>query len=288
MNLFADIPLATRIEQSESHMLAACLGEIRRNRPASSDAFCEHLAGGVATYTSNGSPLNKIAGLGFGGPLVESELEAIERRFAERSCPVQVELSTLADPTFGQMLTRRGYVLMNFENVLGVSLGDLKEATATANESTASTSQILIAACIPSQFDMWLDVVATGFAAPDTEGVPSHEAFDRATLERVIRDMAAAPGFMHYIARHDGEIAGGASMFVGERIAHLAGAATLPAHRRRGVQSALLAHRLRDARNRGCEIAVVTTQPGSKSQQNAQRRGFELLYSRAMLVRDRI
>jgi hypothetical protein len=29
----------------------------------------------------------------------------------------------------------------------------------------------------------------------------------------------------------------------------------------------------------------VTTEPGSKSQQNVQRQGFELLYSRAVLVR---
>jgi len=30
---------------------------------------------------------------------------------------------------------------------------------------------------------------------------------------------------------------------------------------------------------------VVTTQPGSKSQQNALRRGFERLYTRAVLVK---
>jgi len=57
-------------------------------------------------------------------------------------------------------------------------------------------------------------------------------------------------------------------------VAQLCGAATLPAHRRRGVQSALLASRLHDAARQGCDIAVVTTQPGSKSQQNVQRQGF--------------
>ena len=31
--------------------------------------------------------------------------------------------------------------------------------------------------------------------------------------------------------------------------------------------------------------AVITTQPGSKSQQNAQRQGFDLLYTRAVLVK---
>jgi len=34
-----------------------------------------------------------------------------------------------------------------------------------------------------------------------------------------------------------------------------------------------------------CDVAVVTTQPESKSQENAQRRGFDLLYTRAVLVK---
>jgi len=69
-------------------------------------------------------------------------------------------------------------------------------------------------------------------------------------------------------------------------VAQLCGAATLPEHRRRGVQSALLAARLEDAARRGCDLAVVTTQPGSKSQENVQRQGFELVYARAVLVKE--
>ena len=61
--------------------------------------------------------------------------------------------------------------------------------------------------------------------------------------------------------------------------------ATAPAHRRRGVQTALLSARLADAAAAGCDIAVATTQPGSKSQQNVQRQGFDLLYTRAILVK---
>ena len=35
----------------------------------------------------------------------------------------------------------------------------------------------------------------------------------------------------------------------------------------------------------GCDLVVVTTAPGSKSQENCHRRGFELLYARAILVK---
>jgi ribosomal protein S18 acetylase RimI-like enzyme len=69
-------------------------------------------------------------------------------------------------------------------------------------------------------------------------------------------------------------------------IAQFTGAATKPAHRRRGIQTALLAARLADAAAAGCDLAVITTSPGTKSQQNAQRQGFDLLYTRAILVRE--
>jgi ribosomal protein S18 acetylase RimI-like enzyme len=68
-------------------------------------------------------------------------------------------------------------------------------------------------------------------------------------------------------------------------VAQLCGAATLPEHRRRGVQTALLRERLAEAAREGCDVAVVTTQPGSPSQENAQRQGFELLYARAVLIK---
>ena len=76
-----------------------------------------------------------------------------------------------------------------------------------------------------------------------------------------------------------------ASFRTAEGIAQFTGAATAPAHRRRGIQTALLSARLADAAAAGCDIAVVSTQPGSKSQQNVQRRGFDLLYTRAILVK---
>jgi GNAT superfamily N-acetyltransferase len=97
--------------------------------------------------------------------------------------------------------------------------------------------------------------------------------------------MASAEGLSRFVARRDGVAAGGASLRLGEQAALLCGAATLPAHRRRGVQTALLAARLRVAAEAGCDVAVVTTAPGSKSQENVQRQGFALLYARAVLVR---
>jgi hypothetical protein len=274
--LFAGTSLAARIERVEARLVADGAAAGDRRRPGR-DVFVRSLGGGSATYTGPGSPLNKVAGVGFAGALDEAELAAVEKAYAERSCPVQVELSCLADASVGALLTRRGYVLVGFENVLGRAL-PLASAPAPSDGVVVSPSPA-------EELSTWLDVVVTGFASPDRQGVPSHEQYPRETAEAVIGDMAAVAGLVRYLARREGVTAGGASMRLADGVALLCGAATLFEHRRRGVQSALLSVRLDAAGRAGCDVAVVTTQPGSKSQENAQRQGFELLYTRAVLVR---
>jgi len=79
--------------------------------------------------------------------------------------------------------------------------------------------------------------------------------------------------------------AGSASARYADGIAQLCGASTIPRFRRRGVQRALSTIRLAAAVADGCTLAIVTTAPGSQSQANVMRLGFELIYARAILVR---
>ncbi|MFJ4199535.1 GNAT family N-acetyltransferase [Streptomyces sviceus] len=272
--LFCDVALAQRIERVEAHLMAAA-ADAARLRRGDDVGFVMRVAGSVATFAEDGSPFNKIAGLGFAGVPDAAALDKIERAFAARGAPVQAEVSALADPAVGALLTARGYRLESFENVLGLALDGAYER--------ASAPGIEVRAARDDEFDAWLDVVADGFAHPDGQGVPSHEDFPREVLVNAERDFATA-GVVPYIALYDGTVAGGGSLRVADGVAQLTGAATAPAHRRRGVQTALLSARLADAAAH-CDIAVVTTQPGSRSQQNVQRRGFDLLYTRAVLVR---
>ncbi len=275
---FASQELAARIERADGALIAACVDTARRLHP-DDDVFATPIAGGVAAFTGPHSPLNKVAGLGFAGPIDENKLTAIERAFAERDCPVQAEVSSLADPTVGAMLTKRGYVLQGVENVLGLRLP-------FANETPSRLLDIQVSPCPDEDYANWLDVVVTGFLAADTQGVASHEAFMRESLERVIGDFTAVSGMRRYLARRGDSIAGGASMRLTDGVAQMCGASTLPEHRRRGAHYAMLDARLRDAASAGCDIAVITTLPGSKSQENVQKQGFELLFSRTILVRE--
>jgi ribosomal protein S18 acetylase RimI-like enzyme len=273
--LFCGTALAERIERAEAQLIATA-SEAAHRRTADAAGFVIPIAGGVASFAEPGSPFNKVAGLGFGGVPDAAALDQIERAFAARGAPVQVELAHLAGPAIGAFLTERGYRLVSFENVLGRGLGGAPEPVMPPGVEVRRSGD--------GEFEPWLEVVADGFAHPDTQGVPSHEEFPRAVIANAVRDFAAA-GVIRYSALRGGVIAGGASMRMAEGVAQLTGAATAPAHRRHGVQTALLSARLTDAMAAGCDIAVVTTQPGSKSQQNVQRRGFDLLYTRAVLVK---
>jgi len=278
--LFATASLARRIERAEAELIAdgAAAAGVRLGEDR---VFLQRVAGGVAAFADDGSPFNKVAGVGFEGVPEDDVLAAIEREGARRQTAVQFEIASLADPDVARCLTRRGYEIVGFENVLGLAL--TPGAPQAPDEGGTSTR---ITSVGPDENAMWLDTVATGFLQPDAiDGPPSHETFDRSALERVFADTIVAPGFERYLAWRDNDVAGGASLRMHDGIAQLCGAATLPAHRRQGVQSALLHYRLALAATRGCDLAVVTTQPGSKSQQNVQRFGFALLYARAVLVK---
>ncbi|KHO27927.1 GNAT family acetyltransferase [Mycolicibacterium setense] len=268
--LFCGIDLARRIEKAEADLITAAT-HAAGHRGA--DGLVLPVAGGYACFAEAESPMNKVVGLGFDGLPDEAVLGEIERAFAARGGSTRVELSNLADPELAELLSDRGYRLVEFENVLGRPIGV---------EKPPQTTDIQVRRA--DDLDAWVKVVVEGFAHPDGEGPVSHEQFPADIIERAERDMEKA-GATAYIALYDGDIAGGGMMRLTGGIAQLSGAATAPAYRRRGVQAALLAARLAEAAAAGCEIAVVTTAPGSKSQHNVQRRGFQLLYTRAILVK---
>lgn len=273
LTMFASSSLARRIEAAEAS-LTFDVGQAVQRRYPERAVILARFGDGVAVFCGN-SPFDKTVGVGFEAFEV-TELERFEQAVAARGGRVQVELSTLADPTLASTLTSRGYALCGFENVLGRSVDP--DMGAVEDDSIAEISS--------AEAALWIATVTTGFLEPDeSDGPASHESFARDAIEAVLRDIDSVVGYRRFLARIAGDIAGGASMRVHDGIALLTGAATLGTYRRRGVQTALLRVRLAIAARAGCDLAIVTTQPGSRSQQNVMRAGFSLLYSRAILRR---
>ncbi|HEU4538777.1 MAG TPA: GNAT family N-acetyltransferase, partial [Polyangiaceae bacterium] len=278
---FAAPELVRRIERAECSLLTdVAEGVLAEAGPDAGAAgpFVAPIGGGVATFVRPGSPLNKLAGVGFEGPLDGALLEAIEAEFLRRGAPLQAEVSALADPAALQALGRRGYALAGFENVLGLRLTGAAPAASPDGVVSVSVAG-------PGEERAWREALVDGFDQPDGSR-PERETFSREALAVVFDDVARARGQRRYLARVGGVVVGGASLRLFEGVAQLSGAATLPAFRRRGVQTALLAARLADAARAGCDLAVVTTEPGTKSQENVMRQGFSLLYAREALTRE--
>jgi GNAT superfamily N-acetyltransferase len=83
-----------------------------------------------------------------------------------------------------------------------------------------------------------------------------------------------------FLAEIDSEPIATGVLCLGGGVAYLGGACTVPEARKQGAQNALLASRLRYAVDEGCDVAMICTLPGSASQRNAERNGFQIAYTR--------
>ena len=274
--IFCDPSMAARIDRAEARMCAEFANLVGSRSPGARVTTMP-LAGGLAVYAGPGAPMNKVIGLGLGDALDASAMAEVEAEWESRGEAVRVELSTLDDGAAARMLTARGYRLLGFENVLGRRL--------TASDGVGPGTEgpeVVIAA--DADLERWIEITLDAFAQPDAGPLPTEE-HPRDELAAVFRDISRMSGVTRYFAMIAGAPVAAASVRFDSRLAQLTGAATLPTFRRRGLQTALTTRRLADAQRAGCDLAVVTTNPGSKSQQNVQRRGFELLYARAILVK---
>lgn|SRR6478736_9345874 len=270
--MFVSRAMAVRIDHAEAALTRSVVEAVLASGRAPG-AFLQDLGSGVAAYLRPGSPMNKVIGVGFGEPIDEGALAVFERELRMRGEPVRVELSTLALPESAARLTARGYGLLGFENVLVRSM-----ATATA-----PVAEVRVERVNAGTVNAWRKATVVAVASSDESGAPADQ-LSLAEIAAAIEDMLECGNFERYLAFLDGELAGAASMRMHGTVAQLTGSATLPAQRRRGVQAALIAARLEEARARGADLAVITTAPGSQSQANVMKHGFALAYARAILV----
>lgn len=277
--MFVDHTLASRLEAAEARLTLAAATAIGRRR---SSARCVRLGSAVAFASGEGSPFDKIIGLGF-GPFDGAALLAFEDETLRAGGSLRAELSTLADAEVARAMTERGYRLQGFENV---SLCEPARA-----ERAERVPDLEVRLARTDEIPLWITTLTSGFLHPDDGSAPS-EDFGRAALEQVFADMASNGSFHPVLAFHRGAVAGGAGLGIdvdalapGSSLAQLCGASTLPAFRRRGVQGQLLRFRLEHAAAAGCALATVTTEPGSRSQANVLRAGFTLAYARSVLTR---
>jgi hypothetical protein len=230
--------------------------------------------GGRALFGVVDSPLNKVLGLGVGAAVSDADLDAIEGFYASHGAPAQIELCPHATPDLASRLSARGFMLQGFENQLARAM-DEGWAELTVGGSLRVTH------ASPEEADLWVDVVAEGFAAAEGAGLPAEESV---ALLRTIMRQFDHPSISRYLVWDEDSAAGGGAAYVRDGILGIFGTATLPHFRRRGVQTALVRQLLVDAASRA-DLAIATTEPGCTSQRTFERLGFRLIYTRAIMVK---
>lgn len=181
-----------------------------------------------------------------------------------------IRVSSLAHPTALSVTAARGYHLTEFGHRWVLDLRSWRPSGEGPDPRVGLAE--------PPEEVLWAQTVDAGFS--DADDAPPD---DELALSRAFFRMGG--GAVPVIAHQDGAAAAAGMLDVNGDVAALFATATRPAHRQRGLQSALLDFRLRLARERGCTIATIETDPGSASQRNVERAGFRLAYVVASLRR---
>ena len=144
--------------------------------------------------------------------------------------------------------------------------------TRTTGEAPACVTDLRIERIGAGHAPGFAAIAARGFGWPDA-------------IRPWLAALVGRPAWRHYLA-FDGDhpVATGA-LFVRGGTGWLSFAATDPAHRGRGAQSALVTRRIADARALGCEQLIVETAEETRERRatslhNLKRLGFELAYLR--------
>ncbi len=246
-------------------------------------SHCEILAfeHGAALFAGADSPLTQSFGLGFEDfSATKPErtyssnvevIEAVEEFYFQRDVAVYIELANLADSEFSTALGEREYKVCEYSHVLGLSLNSEHDFSQTAHECYRVEEHVLNNAG---------ESLSAGFLE-----------FNRGEAEippqflELFQISMRTHGSSLFAVDVEGEIAGAGGITLLDGVAMLSGASTQPKYRNHGVQKALIHKRLAFAREQGCDLAVVSTAPGTVSQENMQKIGFEILYARTKFTR---
>ena len=264
---FMNLELARRLEMASATSGQRCAEAAQKLHPNIGVA-AEEIAGGIAVFAGADSPVTQALGVGLDGEVGTSELDRLEEFFRLRGAATAIELCPLAGLPLYEAFAKREYRLVEVSNVLVRELCPTDEFT--------SPPEITIRRATREDEELFTRTVAQGFA----EDVPVSQS-----ILDVMHGFFYSEGTNSFLAFVDGVAAGGASAFIHDGVAGMFGASTLPEFRGRGVQSALLAARLRWAAEHGCDLAKGITLPGSSSQRNHERFDFRVVYTRTKLIR---
>jgi GNAT superfamily N-acetyltransferase len=204
-----------------------------------------------------GSWAHYAAGVGEDGPVKDAIFDDLAAFYALHAATPRILTTPYQHPSLFAGLAVRGYVVEELDVVLVRPLTGLVPVESDVRFIPVERGD-------PASVDTFVRVHLGGFFDEDPP------AGMRAIMARVAADERCHL----FLAELDGEIVGSGGVETFEGSAVLIAGGVLPTARRRGVQGALIAHRLAEATRRGCTYALVGSAPGGPTERNALRAGF--------------
>ena len=229
------------------------------------------LAGGHVVLGGPGLYINRGLAIGFERPVTAVDFELLEERSAVVGVPPSIELVPTADLSIAEQAGVRGYAIQRLLTT------HIRSLAGTTGSTPVDPTIVIERADDGDGLRTWQDVAAEGFDVGP--GRRASDAFAAAA--------AAVDGAGFLLARDatDGRPLGCASVTIRGGLATLGSMTTSPSERRRGVQAALINHRVKVAVDAGCEFAVSSSVPANASERNLARAGFRPLYEAVTLAR---
>lgn len=221
-------------------------------------------ATGLLTPAVDAVAVNRVIGLGCEEPLDRRKLAEVRdyyraegrtRWFVEWSPSAQSTEPALLESMGGERRTEQAKLFAVLADIR-LDSGDVPLEVITVSSETRATFRDLVAPSL---------------------GIPE------AAREGIVASVGQT-GWHYYLACTQGTAIAGGAMFSDGRGAWFGLSATLPTHRNRGAQTALLSTRIREARALGCQWVSAETHPTSPltnpSLRNMARAGMHVLYHR--------
>lgn len=227
---------------------------------------CEWISGALVTALANIDILayNRVIGLGLDAPVIPDTIDTLldfYRRRGSPRCFVQIHPHAVPD-TAGAMLEAHGFRHHN----------NWVKLCRRIDMPPRGDTPLRVEEIGPDHAATFAAVITRSFEHP-------------AALEPLLAGAIGQPGYRAYLAFDGDEAIAAASLYVDGAVAHLAFAGTLPDRRGRGAQGALIARRLADAHDAGCEWMIAETaedRPDHRVQsfRNMRQLGFRTAYAR--------
>ncbi len=232
------------------------------------------LAGGCVVLCGPGLYVNRALAVGFERPVTAVDFDLLEERSAVVGVPPSIELVPTADHSIAEHAGARGYAIQRLLTT------HIRSLAGTTTSLPVDPTIVIERADDDNLLGVWQDVAAEGFAVGSGEVRRASDAFAKAAA------VVDGPGFVLARDATDGRPLGCASVTIRDELATLGAMTTLTSERRRGVQAALITHRLRLAADVGCDLAASSTVPANASERNLERAGFRPLYETITLARE--